>query len=113
MCEGCLRDAELLRRLAQERGHRVTVPAGMMPTAAELERHARRFGPEGVEELASELGVKVKLERPKVTRKRAKGPTLKERVAAHVAEGRGVELIAELENLSPSRARRIIEEVGE
>lgn len=82
-------------------------------TTAELERHARRFGPEGVEELAAELGVKVRLERPKApARKRAKGPTLKERVAAHVAAGHGVELIAELENLSPSRARRLVQEVS-
>lgn len=81
------------------------------PTAAQLERHAKRFGPEGIEATAKELGVEVKVERP--ARKRgARGLTLKERVAQHVANGHGVDVVAELENLSPSRARRIIEEVS-
>lgn len=80
------------------------------PTAAELERHAKRFGPAGVAETAAELGVDVQVER--AARKRGvRGPTLKARVAEHVAAGRGIELIAELENLSPSRARRIVQEV--
>ena len=111
MCQACIenlrRNAKLLSSAPS--GRRAQGP---WPTAAELERHARRFGPEGVEELANELGVRIKVERPKVTRTRAKGPTLKQRVAEHLAEGRGVELIAELENLSPSRARRLVEEVS-
>ena len=79
-------------------------------TAERLERHAKRFGPEGVAETAAELGVDVTVERPK--RKAARrGPTLKERVAGHIEAGHSVELIAELENLSPSRARRLVAEV--
>lgn len=80
------------------------------PTAEELERHAQRFGPEGVAETADELGVDVAVERPR--RKRGpRRPTLKARVAELMAQGHGVDVIAELENLSPSRARRIMEEV--
>lgn len=109
MCEACLEDARRNVLTSRSLFDRHGLAA---PTTAELERHARRFGPEGVAELARQLGVDVRVERPASTRKRAKGPTLKQRVAAHVAEGRGVELIAEIENLSPSRARRLIEEVN-
>lgn len=80
------------------------------PTKAELERHAKRFGPEGVLETAEELGVDVAVERPR--RKRgARRPTLNARVAELLTQGHGVDVIAEIENLSPSRARRIIKEV--
>jgi hypothetical protein len=83
------------------------------PTAAQLERHARRFGPEGVKETAAEHGVEVEVGSTKrATRaaRRGRGPTLRQRVEAHLAAGRGVELIAEIENLSPSRVRRLVKE---
>lgn len=82
------------------------------PTAAGLERHARRFGPAQVAETASQYGLAVAIERPKAA-KRVSGPSLKTRVREHVEAGRSVELIAELEDLSPSRARRLVREVGD
>jgi hypothetical protein len=109
VCEACLEDGRLVAlKLLTERHP----PEGRTVTKAELERHARKFGPALVQETADELGVKVNVDETPTRRRRTKGPTLKERVAAHVAEGRGVELIAELENLSPSRARRIVQEVS-
>lgn len=104
-CPACL---EATRQLL-EAPPRECLQARRAPTAAELERHARRFGPEGVEQTATELGVKVAVARP-TRRRTARGPTLKERVAGHLAAGRSVELIAELESLSPTRARRIARE---
>lgn len=86
-------------------------PEGRTITAAQLERHAKRFGPALVQETAAELGVTVNVEGAKAKGKARSATTLKERVAGHVAAGRSVELIAELENLSPSRARRIVQEV--
>jgi hypothetical protein len=110
MCEACLEDT---RRGVLTTRHLVDVlPRTKPATAAQLERHARLFGPEGIAETAAELGVTVKVERSKAARKRTKGPTLKARVVEHVTAGRSAELIAELENLSPSRARRLIEEVS-
>jgi hypothetical protein len=105
-CEACL---ERTRALLESAPLACLRPSAV-PTAAQLERHARRFGPEGIEELAAELGVRVKVERPRVTRTRAKGPTLKERVRGYLEAGHSVDVIAELENLSPSRARRLVEE---
>lgn len=83
---------------------------GPRPTKAQLEKHAARFGPDQVAETAAELGVDVEVTRAK--KARAKGPTLKQRVAAHVAAGHSVDVIAEMEDLSPARARRLVEEVG-
>lgn len=84
---------------------------GPRPTSAQLERHATRFGPEQVAETAAELGLSVTVERPRAPRK-VRGPGLRERVAKLVAAGHGVEAIAEIEDLSPARARRLVEEIG-
>ena len=81
------------------------------PTAAELEKHARRFGPGGVAETAAELGVDVKVELPKL-KPRRRGPTRKERVAGHIKAGHSVDVIAELEGITTSYARRLIEELS-
>lgn len=84
---------------------------GPAPTAAGLEKHARKYGPAQVAETAAEFGVSVAVEREK-KQSTPRGPSLKTRVRQHVANGLGVELIAELEDLSPSRARRLVEEVS-
>lgn len=81
------------------------------PTVEGLERHAARFGPDQVAETAAEYGLAVNVERPR--RVRTKGPTLKQRVAAYVADGVSVDVIAEMEDLSPARARRLVQEVSQ
>lgn len=108
MCEECIaRMRELLKGPPPAPGR---IPASA-PTAASLEKHARRFGREQVAETAAELGIEVEVETP-TRRARAKGPTLKERVRVYLMAGHGVETIAELEKMTPARARKIIEEVS-
>jgi hypothetical protein len=80
------------------------------PTAVGLERHAARFGPEQVAETAAEYGIAVAVERPVAARK-VKGPTLRQRVADYVAGGHSADVIAELEDISPNRARQLVQEV--
>lgn len=92
-------------------GSRCLLP-GPAPSAAQLERHARRFGPAQVAETAAEFGVSVAIERATRKPRLIAGPSLKQRVAGHVKAGRSVELIAEIEDLSPSRARRLVAEVA-
>lgn len=84
---------------------------GPAPTAAGLEAHARRYGPAQVAETAAQYGLSVTVERPKAARK-VSGPSLKTRVAQLVADGYSADVIAEIEDLSPSRARRLVEEVS-
>src|SRR5689334_2598021 len=103
MCSECL---------ANLRRHGVTLSAPAprptaAPTAEALERHARKFGPALVAETAQEFGLTVDVEAPKVARVRR--PSLKQRVAKLVAAGHSVEVIAEVENLSPARARKLVE----
>lgn len=83
---------------------------GPRPTGAALERHAAKYGPEQVAETAAEWGLAVAISRPKA-RRASRGPSLKTRVARLVAEGHGVDTIAEIENLSPTRARALVKEV--
>lgn len=106
-CPDCLGRTHALLR--EPRGD-VLLP-GARPTAAGLERHALRFGPGMVAETAAQYGIAVAVERPKKTTPR--GPSLRARVAAHVEAGLGAELIAEMENLTPGRARRLIDETTE
>lgn len=105
--DGCAECQERARKALDAPPARRPRPA---PTASQLERHAKRFGPEGVAETAQELGVDVSVERP-ATRRSTRRPGLKARVSALVAQGHGVDVVAEVENLSPARARRIVEEV--
>ena len=102
------------RFLRVPRARRVDLPGACPPTAAALERHARKFGPAGVAEVAAEFGLTVDLgnarrieRRP--TRRRSTGQ--RDRIADLVARGASVESIAEVEDLSPSRARRLIEDL--
>ena len=83
---------------------------GTRPPAAGLEKHAKRFGPEQVAETASEFGLAVAVERPRAKPRRGRGPSLKDRVAGYLQAGHGVDVIAEIENLSPSRARKLVNE---
>jgi hypothetical protein len=89
-----------------------TAKAPKAPTVASLERHAKRFGPSQVAETAAEWGLSVSLEKapPKSS---ASGPPLKTRVATLLDAGHSVETIAEIEDLSPARARRLVEEIRE
>lgn len=98
-----------LARVCRASG-RCSLP-GDRPTAAQLERHAKRFGPEGVAETAALYGVSIAIERPKAKRGPS-GPSLKTRVKQYLAAGHSADVIAELEDLSPARARRLIEEVS-
>lgn len=102
--------ARFLARIVRRGRGRSLLP-GPAPTAAELEKHAARFGPEQVAETAAEYGISIAITRPKATRRGGGGPTLKQRVAGYVADGHTADVIAELEDLSPSRARRLVQEV--
>lgn len=90
---------------------RDTLLPGPRPTARQLERHAEKFGPEGVAETAAELGISVTVARP-VRVAGPRRPSLKSRVKALVEAGHSAETIAEIEDLTPQRARRLVEEVG-
>jgi hypothetical protein len=77
------------------------------PTRDALLKHAAKYGWEGVEEVALEYGISGVVA-PRVKRVRStRGPSLKKRIAGYLARGMSVEAIAEAENLSPSRARRL------
>lgn len=109
ICGNCPDCLECTRALTRVPPRRAILP-GERPTAAGLERHARKFGPEQVAETAAEYGLSVAIERPKARPKRGGGPTLRERVAGYLKAGHGADVIAELENLSPARAKRLITE---
>jgi hypothetical protein len=38
-------------------------------------------------------------------------PPLKDRIREHLADDKGIDFIAEMEDLSPSRARRLVAEI--
>ncbi len=79
-----------------------------VPTRAALLKHAERYGWEGVEEVALEYGISGVVA-PRVKRTRStRGPSLKKRIAGYLARGMSEAAIAEAENLSPSRARRLV-----
>lgn len=103
-CGPCL--AITLRKLRTARPPRVM--PGAAPTAARLERHAARFGPEQVAETAAEYGVSVAITRPRAAPRRIRGASLKQRVAAYLTQGHTPEVIAEMEKLSPRRTRDLI-----
>lgn len=101
--------ARLLARLVRAGGRRAVLP-GTAPTAAQLERHATRFGPEQVAETAAEYGVSVAITRAKAAPRRARGLSLRQRVAGYLKAGHDMDVIAELENLTPGRARTLVNE---
>jgi hypothetical protein len=106
-CRPCLGATHRLLRVPPRR----TLLPGSRPTAAALEKHAARFGPDQVTETAAEYGLSVVIQRAKAPR-RASRPSLKTRVRALLADGHGVDVIAEIEDLSPARARRLVEELS-
>lgn len=105
-CVSRMAHSRFLTRLCRTAGSR----AWPRPTTAQLERHARRFGPEQVAETAAEHGLVVTVERS-VRASVSGGPTIRQRVARLVEEGHDVNAVAEIEDLSPARARRLVEEV--
>ena len=108
MCSECL--ANLQRHAVRLRPGGHPPPPGRNPTAADLERHAQKFGPGQVAETAAEYGLEVSVEAPQ--KRRSRGPSLKERVRRLVKAGHSVEVIAEIENLTPARARKLAKEVS-
>jgi hypothetical protein len=111
MCPNC---QDNLRRNAAK----VTTPRGRAllagcppPTVAGLERHARRFGPARVPETAAQLGLTASAEREPPVRKVGR-PPLRQRDKALVDAGHGVVVIAEIDDLTPCRARRFVKEVS-
>lgn len=117
MCSSCIDCIAIIRRVLTPRrvaAHRV--PGSTPPTAQQLMRHGKRYGWEGVAETAAEYGIAVTLPeeaRRKPQRARRVGPTLRQRIATMLEEGRGPDFIAEAEDLSPSRTRRLIAEITE
>lgn len=109
-CSTC---APRVRRfLRVPRRGRLDLPGATKPTATALERHARRFGPEQVGEVAADHGLTVNLagaatieRRVKRGRRRGSLPT---QVAELLGRGASVDSIAETLDLSPSRARRLV-----
>jgi hypothetical protein len=108
MCSECLANLQRHALTFRAPTPRSTTPA---PTAEALERHARRFGPALVTETAAEFGLEVEVPGAP-QKKRVRGPSLKERVRRLVDAGHSADVIAEIEDLSPARARRLVEEVG-
>jgi len=109
-CGVCV--ARMRRILSVARAPRVDLPGATAPTAAALERHARKFGRAQVAETAAEFGLTVNLGDAKVMEPRAKRGKRRGNVPKQVAEllerGTSVEGIAEALDLSPSRARRLV-----
>ena len=100
------------RFLAPPRTERLALPGASAPTVASLERHARKFGGEQVAEVAAEHGLVVDLGRAATIERRvkrgARRGSLPKAVAELLGRGASVESIAETLDLSPSRARRLV-----
>ena len=118
-CGNCAKCTRELREISHEWMRRSPVaPVLDAPevTRVKLLRHAARHGWDQVVETAAEHGIYLTPPpKERATSKRAKGPTLKERIAEMLERkpDTKVETIAEVENLSPSRARRLVAEVKE
>lgn len=70
-CGSCAACLEATRRELDEAAPcRVLAPLGERPTTEALEKHARRFGPEGVVETALEFGLDVDVSAAPVRRPR-------------------------------------------
>lgn len=106
-CPDCLDHTK--RVLTPPRPRQVGLTGAKPPTRAALERHGERFGWAGVAEVAAQHGISVTVPRQAGARG-SRGPTLKQRVATMVADGHSADFIAEVEDLSPSRARRLVAE---
>lgn len=111
MCGECRENRRRNRAKLRPPARKATAAIGPRPTAAGLERHAGRFGPEQVGETAAQFGLSVAISR--ATRKsKARGPGLKQRVKALLGRGASTDDIAEVENLSPAKARALVEELS-
>jgi hypothetical protein len=80
------------------------------PTAAQLLKHAAKFGPEMVNETAAQFGVKMPrlaVETPK--RQRRSGPTVNAQVLELHSRGSVPAAIADTLNLSDRRVRGILD----
>lgn len=123
-CDECMRAT--LRFLTPPRSRSgVSLDGAPTPTAASLKRHLERYGDpdkvgaanaadtiRAVGEVAAEFGIAIKL--PRVTRARGVSrPNLKARIRSQLERGTGWNEIMEIENLSPSRARRLRMELDE
>lgn len=113
------------RLLTPRRVRGVVVPGAEAPTKKSLLQHVKRYadptkvGPENavetvriVGELAAQHGITIDLPRIELPRKERR-PGLRARIASHLERGVGWDTIAEMENLSASRARRLRTELEE
>lgn len=102
------------RFLRAPRAGRADLPGAVVPTTTALEHHARKFGPEGVAEVAAEHGLTVDLSGATTVERRVKRGARRGSLPRQVAElldrGTSVDGIAEALDLSPSRARRLVNE---
>ncbi|HEY2371391.1 MAG TPA: hypothetical protein VGH82_02475 [Gaiellaceae bacterium] len=83
------------------------------PTAAQLFKHAEKFGPECVNETAAQYGVKLErlaVEKPK--RQRRSGPTVKAQVLELHGRGALPAAIADTLNLSDRRVKELLRDAA-
>lgn len=111
-CGPCRVKTSALLRVPRSTGD-ASVPGAKPVTAAALERHAKRFGPRQVHEVAAAHGLSVSVERPQRAPRGSRGPSLTKRVINMLRDGHTAETIAEVENLNPGRAKRVIEKAQE
>lgn len=125
-CTDCReRTRTILRPRAQATARAVTVPGAPPVTRADLEKYLAKYAnPEkfttdqvratidAVNLAAAEAGLKFRATKPKKQRAGKTGPSRAERIKDMLADGHGVDYISEMENLSPSRARRLIAELA-
>lgn len=116
-CLDCLRITNLLSR-PRKKDTGVAVPGTTKPTAKALKKHGEKFGWNGVAEVGSAYGIDIKVpkgaEMVKEKKKRkVSTKEIKQRIRTYLEEERSLDYIAEIESISPSRARKLVRELEE
>lgn len=102
-----------IRITTPSKPERREVAGASTPTARSLKRHGERYGWEGVAEIAAEYGISLMIPKPeKDETKPKRGPSLKKRIQEYLERELSWTAIAELENLSPRRARELETKYG-
>lgn len=116
-CMRCRR--RFARALRVPGGTRLATPGEKPVTAAALEAHVARYTGDKVPAeaarstiaaalaVAAEHGLTLNIAKPPRERK-SRGPSLRKRVAQLVADGYDAEQVAEIEDLTPHRARDLV-----
>jgi hypothetical protein len=126
ICVDCIERTRAKLR-PQARRETIAVPGLTTPTRASLEKHVARFADpkkvgeenakktiEAVMAVANDHGITLSVKPIKSVKQISlRRPPLKDRIREHLAEGHSIDYIAEMEDLSPSRARRLVAEIGE